>query len=112
MTATTITPGEQGSVYLDGRAVRRAREAARMTQAELALEVSRLGMFTTQPYVSAVEKNWGSRPVTELTAIIYAAALGVPLSGLLARPVRLDPPPKPAAAPAAAPQLTRLMGGT
>ncbi len=65
---------------VEGVAVRRARWAADLAQAEVSERVRRLGYFLPQPYVSAVERGryrWG---FTERMVTALAAALGVGVS--------------------------------
>jgi len=67
-------------VSVEGVAVRRARWAADLAQAEVSERVRRLGYFLPQPYVSAVERGryrWG---FTERMVTALAAALGVGVS--------------------------------
>src|SRR5260370_15195585 len=71
---------EGGPVSVEGVAVRRARWAADLAQAEVSERVRRLGYFLPQPYVSAVERGryrWG---FTERMVTALAAALGVGVS--------------------------------
>jgi transcriptional regulator with XRE-family HTH domain len=93
MTVTTLPPGEKGNVYLSGPAMRREREARGLTQADVARAVNALAgeLLAAQPGVSAIETGSDRRPFTEWQAMLYAVAVQVPLSALLARPVRLDP---------------------
>jgi transcriptional regulator with XRE-family HTH domain len=71
---------ETGPLAVDGRAVRRARSAARLTQADVESRMTVLGYYLPQPYVSKLENGrypWG---FTERMASALAAALGVGIS--------------------------------
>lgn len=73
---------EAGRLTLDGRAVARARQAAGLTQAQVASRADLLGYFLPQPYVSKLERGeypWG---FSERMACALAAALGVGVSEL------------------------------
>jgi hypothetical protein len=73
-----FTPrNEAGRLRVDGSAVRRARWAACLTQADIASRMERLGYYLPQPYVSLLESGkyrWG---FTERMATALAATLGV-----------------------------------
>ncbi|MGH3179018.1 MAG: helix-turn-helix domain-containing protein [Streptosporangiaceae bacterium] len=73
---------EGGKLSVDGRAVRKARLAAGLTQADLSSRMSLLGYFLTQPYVSTVERGRYPYGFTERMATALAAALGVGVSEL------------------------------
>jgi transcriptional regulator with XRE-family HTH domain len=99
------------AIILSGPAVRRARRAAGLRQKDLAdrLRELRLEAYLTQPGVSAIETGADTRPFIELDACRWAVALGVPLSDLLSRPVRLAPPPAAPRGHAEVTELRRLM---
>jgi transcriptional regulator with XRE-family HTH domain len=72
-----VTRNETGRLRVDGSAVRHARNAAGLTQNDVASRMSVLGYFLPQPYVSMVEHGkypWG---FTDRKATALAAALGV-----------------------------------
>src|SRR5258708_34632704 len=67
---------EGGPVSVEGVAVRRARWAADLAQAEVSERVRRLGYFLPQPYVSAVERGRYRRGFSERRVAGLAAAVG------------------------------------
>lgn len=75
-----MTRNEGGSIKVDGRAVRKARYAAGLTQKQLAERMWLLGYTLSQPYVSMIETSqypWG---LSERMATALGAALGVGLT--------------------------------
>ena len=72
-----------GGLSLDGGAVRRAREAAKLTQSEVSSRMLRLDWRLNRP-VSMVERN--ECRLSEAAATALAAVLGVGLSEVLPEP--------------------------
>jgi len=73
-----------GGLSLDGGAVRRAREAAKLTQSEVSSRMLRLDWRLNQSQVSMVERN--DCRLSEAAATALAAVLGVGLSEVLPEP--------------------------
>lgn len=71
-----------GGLSLDGGAVRRAREAAKLTQSEVSSRMLRLDWRLNRP--SMVERN--ECRLSEAAATALAAVLGVGLSEVLPEP--------------------------
>ena len=69
-------------MMIDGNRVREARDQAQLTQQELSIAASGLGIFVSQTRISHIETGRVS-DVHELEATILAAVLTKPLSFLL-----------------------------
>lgn len=68
------------SLTVDGVAVRTARKAARLSQAQVAQRMNYLGYSLPQPYVCRVEMDTCPHSFTEPEVTALAAVLGVGIS--------------------------------